>query len=112
MTKWTNLGGQKSEKVDFEKVFPPFHAFSTKTVPDFCGFQYLRISLSPKNQRISGTPCTNFPFQQNMADFINKQFSFYAKSQNSYFLTMLKVEIGRILPKRKNGVPNFLYVVK
>ena len=53
----TNLGGQKSEKVDFEKVFSPFHAFSTKTVPDFCGFQYLRISLSPKNQRISGIPC-------------------------------------------------------
>ena len=56
-TKLTNLGGQKSQKVDFEKVFPPFHGFSTKTVPDFCGFQYLRISLSPKNQRISGTPC-------------------------------------------------------
>ena len=51
LTKWTNLGGQKSEKVDFEKVFPPFHAFSTKTVPDFCGFQYLRISLS--SQKIS-----------------------------------------------------------
>ena len=57
LTKWTNLGGQKSEKVDFEKVFPPFHAFSTKTVPDFCGFQYLRISLSSKNHRISGIPC-------------------------------------------------------
>ena len=37
---------------------------------------------------------------------------FYSLSQNSYFLTMLKVKIGHILPKRKIGVPNFLYVVK
>ena len=37
---------------------------------------------------------------------------FYGLSQNSYFLTMLKVKIGHILPKRKIGIPNFLYVVK
>ena len=37
---------------------------------------------------------------------------FYGQSQNSYFLTMLKVKIGHILPKRKMGNPNFLYIVK
>ena len=37
---------------------------------------------------------------------------FYGQSQNSYFLTMLKVKIGHILPKRKMGIPIFLYVVK
>ena len=40
----------------------------------------------------------------------NKQFQFYGKSRNSYFLTMLKMNIGHILPKRKIGVPNFLHV--
>ena len=37
---------------------------------------------------------------------------FYGKSQNFYYLTMLKVKIGHILPKRKMGDPNFLYAVK
>ena len=37
---------------------------------------------------------------------------FYGLSQNSYFLTMLKVKISHILPKQKMGIPNFLYVVK
>ena len=37
---------------------------------------------------------------------------FYGIAQNSYFLIMLKVKIGYILPKRKMGIPNFLYVVK
>jgi hypothetical protein len=37
---------------------------------------------------------------------------FNGKSQNSSFLTMLKVKIHEIEPKRKNGFPNFLYVVK
>ena len=42
----------------------------------------------------------------------NKQFLFYGKSQNFHFLTMLKVKISHIFPKRKMGIPNFLYVVK
>ena len=37
---------------------------------------------------------------------------FYGKRQKSYFLTMLKVKIDDILAKRKNHIPNFLYVVK
>ena len=37
---------------------------------------------------------------------------FYGQSQNSYFLTMLKVKIGHILPKWKKENPNFLYIVK
>ena len=36
---------------------------------------------------------------------------FYGKIQNFSFLTMSKVKIGHILPKRKNAAPNFLYVV-
>ena len=34
------------------------------------------------------------------------------KVKNFYFWTMLKVKISHILPKRKMGVPNLLYVVK
>ena len=37
---------------------------------------------------------------------------FNGKSQNSSFLTMLKVKIPEIEPKRKNGFPYFLYAVK
>ena len=37
---------------------------------------------------------------------------FYEKSQNFSFLTMSKVKMGHILPKWKNGHPNFSYVVK
>ena len=32
---------------------------------------------------------------------------FYSESQNSLFLTMSKVKMGHILPKRKNGTTNF-----
>ena len=32
---------------------------------------------------------------------------FYEKFQNFQFLTMPQVEMGHILPKRKNGTPNF-----
>ena len=39
-------------------------------------------------------------------------FLLYGKSQNSSFLTMSRVKMGHILPKRKNAPPNFLYVVQ
>ena len=32
---------------------------------------------------------------------------FYEKFQNFQFLTMPQVKMGHILPKRKNGTPNF-----
>ena len=44
--------------------------------------------------------------------FINVQITFYPLSQNFSFLTIMKFKIGYKLPKQKNSIPNFLYVVK
>ena len=47
---------QNCKKLDFENVFPPFHGFSTKSFPDFRGFQFPRFSPSPKNREYGGPP--------------------------------------------------------
>ena len=38
---------------------------------------------------------------------LNNHFLFYEKFQNFQFLTMSKVKMGHILPKRKTGETNF-----
>ena len=52
------------------------------------------------------------PENKNHLLTIDKNFCFNEKSQNSSFLTMPKVKMGHILPKRKNTPPNILYVVQ
>ena len=50
------------QKTDFEKHFPPFHSFSTKSVPDLRGFQIVRIFLSPKIRAIRGLPVLSLKY--------------------------------------------------
>ena len=70
-----------SQKGDVENSKVPNYNFSTKSVPDYCGFSNSAVSWGPKNHTNGGIPCflcagrvrthQNFTF---MAFFFKTQF--------------------------------------